>query len=355
MRIRRAVAAAAATAVIAPAALLAASAAHATENTEPPSASESAEPTPDTTEATDEETSAPETPAEETEGEDKTAPEETAPADENSESEAPANERDKDEEKDKEDEKEGEGEKDGSRPFECEVDEDGDEVYQISDDLKTSLTGLPDAVVAGSGWNTFQLQMHNTGKSAIDGVSPFVAVWAENEEDVFFEEFALQAYDTASGKWQVVSDGIGAGGYFTQVSLKAGEKRTFQLRLKVDAEVPYSLGIAVGAGEYSTADGGCWVSHDDNGWVYLFEVLEEGAKPGKPGEAKPKPQTGGKKPIEADKVSEVKVTGELAATGSDSNLPMFALAGAAAVALGAGAMFVVRRRRNDDADATAAA
>lgn len=382
MRIRRAVATAAATAVIAPAALLAASAAHATESTDSPSVSESADPAP-TTDAPapeDEKTAEPETSesAGEPAGEDET-PEGDKATDEESEAGTPGEgstdeenkddekqDDEKDENKDEdgkgeegkdEDGKEDEGKDDGTRPFECEVDENGEEVYQVSDSLKTSLGGLPDAVVAGSGWNTFQLQMHNSGKATIDGVAPFVAVWAETEKHVFFDEFSLQAYDATSDQWRTVSDDLGSGGYFTQVSLKAGEKRTFQLRLKVDASVPYSLGIAIGAGEYTTADGGCWVSHDDNEWVYFFDVLKEGSKPEeKPGEAKPKPQTGGKKPIEADKVTEVEVTGELAQTGSDSNLPMFALAGAAAVALGAGAMFVVRRRRSgDDTDATAAA
>ena len=52
-------------------------------------------------------------------------------------------------------------------------------------------------------------------------------------------------------------------------------------------------------------------------------------------------------------LEQLPVTGKLADTGSDSKLPMFALAGATAVALGAGAMFVVRRRKGSD-DTTAA-
>ena len=46
-----------------------------------------------------------------------------------------------------------------------------------------------------------------------------------------------------------------------------------------------------------------------------------------------------------------KVTGSLAETGSSSSTSMIALAGGAAVVLGAGAMFVVRRRKNAGAAA----
>nr|WTB33077.1 LPXTG cell wall anchor domain-containing protein [Streptomyces sp. NBC_00830] len=43
--------------------------------------------------------------------------------------------------------------------------------------------------------------------------------------------------------------------------------------------------------------------------------------------------------------------GTPAETGSSSAVPMFTLAGGAAVVLGAGAMFILRRRRNGDAAA----
>ncbi|MFJ7490689.1 LAETG motif-containing sortase-dependent surface protein [Streptomyces sp. NPDC097727] len=42
------------------------------------------------------------------------------------------------------------------------------------------------------------------------------------------------------------------------------------------------------------------------------------------------------------------ISGSLAETGSSSAVPVFAPAGSAAVVLGAGAMFIVRRRRNGD-------
>ncbi|MFI6726561.1 hypothetical protein [Streptomyces atratus] len=45
------------------------------------------------------------------------------------------------------------------------------------------------------------------------------------------------------------------------------------------------------------------------------------------------------------------VSGSRAETGSLSAVPVFATAGGAAVVLGAGAMFIVRRRRNGDTGA----
>jgi len=49
------------------------------------------------------------------------------------------------------------------------------------------------------------------------------------------------------------------------------------------------------------------------------------------------------KPIK--NVNDVDATGSLAETGSSSALPMIGLTGGLAVALGAGAVFVVRRRK----------
>ena len=64
-------------------------------------------------------------------------------------------------------------------------------------------------------------------------------------------------------------------------------------------------------------------------------------------------QEGGKIPVPTTKPAgdTAEVTGNLAETGSSSSTPAIALAGGAAVVLGAGAMFVVRRRRNGDAAA----
>ncbi|MGK5451120.1 LAETG motif-containing sortase-dependent surface protein [Streptomyces radiopugnans] len=383
MKLRRALAAAAATAVIAPVALIAAPAAYADghettsventetpapektegEETEPPAAdggteSDDTEP-PATDETGGEETDTPgeteddktEPPAtDETGGEETDTPGET----EDEDSDAPGGDEGKDGEEDSDAPGGDEGKDEEEAPFQCAVDDNGEEIYDISEDLKTSLVGLPDTVVAGTGWKNFEFRMHNSGKGAIKDVAPYITVFSGDENNDYSAGFTLEVHKAETGTWQVVADELGAGGYFEPVTLNSGETRTLKLRMKIDGGVPDSLGIAIGAGEYSD-ERGCWVSDDDNGWVYFFEVLGKGATAPKPGESKPKPQTGGAKPISSDKVTKVDTAGQLAETGSSSALPMFGLAGAAAVALGAGAMYVVRRRNGAGADTSAAA
>ncbi|MFP8963221.1 LAETG motif-containing sortase-dependent surface protein [Streptomyces nanhaiensis] len=386
MKLRRALAAAAATAVIAPVALIAAPAAYAdghettsVENTENPATDEAdgdgTEP-PATDDETGDDTEPPATgdgdepPAtdDETEGEDTEPPatdDETGGEEEDSgtpgdetegekeDSDTPGDDEGKDEE-DSDAPGDDEGKDEEEAPFQCAVDDNGEEIYDISEDLKTSLVGLPDTVVAGTGWKNFEFRMHNSGKGAIKDVAPYITVFSGDENNDYSAGFTLEVHKAETGTWQVVADELGAGGYFEPVTLNAGETRTLKLRMKIDGGVPDSLGIAIGAGEYSD-ERGCWVSDDDNGWVYFFEVLGKGAAAPKPGESKPKPQTGGAKPISSDKVTKVDTAGQLAETGSSSALPMFGLAGAAAVALGAGAMYVVRRRNGAGADTSAAA
>ncbi|SDK74137.1 LAETG motif-containing sortase-dependent surface protein [Streptomyces indicus] len=349
MKLRRSLAAAAVTAVIAPAAFLAAPSAFATDGapTATPSetAAETTEPaaTPGTTEPGPAETpSASESETSQPGGAEPT-PVQSSPSESADDKTAEDTEEGTDE-----DAEEGSEPGPGERPWECPVDENDEEIIGVSDALTTSLTNLPDTVVAGSGWTDFQLQMANSGKTDIKGVAPFVAVFALGDEDAIFDGFTLEVKD-ASGAWTVVTDIVGAGGYFTQVDLKAGEKRTFEMRLKVDGKVPESLGVTIGAGEYSTEDGGCWISSDANEYVYFFDILEEGSElPEKPDDAKP--QTGGTTPIKADKVTEVQgVTGNLAETGSSSQLPVIGLIGGITVVAGAGVVFAVKRRRSVEA------
>ncbi|MDX6354597.1 MAG: hypothetical protein QOF98_1500, partial [Streptomyces sp.] len=60
-----------------------------------------------------------------------------------------------------------------------------------------------------------------------------------------------------------------------------------------------------------------------------------------PSSSEPTPQTGGTGPADATTAP----TGDLADTGSSAALPVIGLMGGAAVALGAGAVYAVRRRR----------
>ncbi|MGA5551058.1 LPXTG cell wall anchor domain-containing protein [Streptomyces pseudogriseolus] len=360
MKLRRALAAAATTAAIVPAALLAAPAAHATDDpTTTASATQSAEtgttaPTtaPDGTESTDSGTGDQDgQPGQDTDGTDTGNEDGTGTGDED-----------------------GSGADDGtdgsassspsttaspsataptpspgtSAPAEedpelC-VDENGESTASLSDDLRSGLSGLPETIVAGSGWTTFSFDVSNRGDEEITDIKPLIGVAAVGWEDVrdYSGRITVQAYDRTTGKWNTLAGAAGEGATFAAFSLGAGQSVSYQLRLSVSGEVPDALGLTGGFAEYSDTEG-CWVADDPNGWIYFFDILAAGSDAGEPEDAKP--QTGGVK--ELDEVSEVAVTGSLAETGSNSALPVIGLVGGVAAVAGAGALFVVRRRKAD--------
>ncbi|MEU6356168.1 LPXTG cell wall anchor domain-containing protein [Streptomyces sp. NPDC047072] len=223
---------------------------------------------------------------------------------------------------------------------ECPVDENGDEVVDISDVLHTSLTGLPESIVAGSGWTNFKFNVSNSSKDAIKGIQPFVGVGAVDWdfEDDYSDLVTVQVKQ--GGSWVDVATGFGEGGAFNAFTLDGGDSLSYQLRVKIDREVPSAVGIAIGLAEYSD-DQACWISEDENYGIYYFEVLPAGSDAGDPNDAKP--QTGGKSAI--SDVKDVDVDGELAETGSDSALPVIGLVGGFAIVAGTGVVFAMKRRK----------
>lgn len=221
------------------------------------------------------------------------------------------------------------------------TDEEGNSTAELSADLRSGLSGLPETIVAGSGWTAFSFNVSNRGDDEIKDIKPLIGVAALgwNEKD-YSGQITVQVFNKATGTWDTLADAAGEGGTFAAFSLGAGQSVSYKLRLSVSGKVPDALGITGGFAEYAD-DEGCWIADDSNGWIYFFDILAAGSDPGKPNDAKP--QTGGK--VELDEVKDVKVTGSLAETGSSSVLPMIGLAGGAAVVAGAGAVFVVRRRK----------
>ncbi|GAB2328937.1 LPXTG cell wall anchor domain-containing protein [Streptomyces variabilis] len=353
MKLRRALAAAAATAAIVPAALLAAPAAHATDPTSTASATGSTETdttaptaTPAQTESTESGSGGQdEQPEQDTDesgngdeggtGEEGNGTDDSAssspssspsPSASTSTSPSPSPSTSSPAEED---------------PELC-VDENGESTAGLSEDLRSGLSGLPETIVAGSGWTTFSFDVTNRGDEEIENIKPLIGVAAVGWEDVrdYSGQITVQVYDKAAGKWSTLAGAAGEGATFAAFSLGAGQSASYQLRLSVSGKVPDALGLTGGFAEYSDTEG-CWVADDPNGWIYFFDILAAGSDAGDPDDAKP--QTGGVK--ELDKVSGVKVTGSLAETGSNSALPVIGLAGGVAVVAGAGALYVVRRRK----------
>ncbi|MET7544204.1 LAETG motif-containing sortase-dependent surface protein [Streptomyces sp. NPDC005479] len=339
MNLRRAMAVAAATAVIAPAAVLAAPVAFA-DDTVPAAETTSAAPTESaqtgtpsadvTTTAPAESTSS--SPAEETEepaGEtgdpaadaSSTPDGSTTPSGTPSESVTPSGTPSESEEP--------EG------PTECE-----------KSALDISINGLPGKIARGSGWHKFTMNVYNSSKTTVRDLDYFAGASSDKDGNDLFKskQVSLQALDPETKTWEDLSEDGRAVGYVGQSDeIKAGYEVDLPLRINVKSTAPVGAGFTLGAGLY-VGDKDCLGVSDV---AYKFQIVKSGGSGSTP-------QTGGTAPVPAESPSSNttgNVSGTLAETGSSSAVPMFALSGGAAVVLGAGAMFVVRRRRNGAAAA----
>ncbi|MEV7421266.1 LAETG motif-containing sortase-dependent surface protein [Streptomyces sp. NPDC091212] len=352
MKLRRAMAVAAATAVIAPAAFFSAPAAFATgeENattTESPSPSASSpapeesesdpapsdgttEPGEETTEPGGEATEPTDGATEPTGG--ATSPTDGAPSPSapSTESSAPTEPSGK-----------------PSAPEEC---QDEDEDY-FDSALELGISGLPGKIVAGSGWHPFTLRATNTSDKALGRID--WALFVVNETESMKDKDQLGTYTTIqfqdkNGKWLEATQDIMSGVYIGDTTLKAKSYVDLKLRLNIGAKAPTDDSYAVGIAWYTDSDTDCEFSSFTD---WTFEVLPAGQSnetPGKPtpgSTTKPsdtKPQ-GGANPLP--------VTGSLAETGSSSMMPVIGTVGGIAVLAGAGVMFAMKRRRDGDATA----
>ncbi|MFF7164790.1 LPXTG cell wall anchor domain-containing protein [Streptomyces sp. NPDC008086] len=343
MKLRRALAAAATTAVIAPIALLSAPAAFATGETPTPTASESTPAAEESTPAAEESTPTAEesTPAAE---ESTPAAEESTPAAEEStpaaEESTPAAEESTPapEESNPED-----------LPYCEEVDEDFAE-----EALETEVSALPGKIVAGSGWHSFFLKVTNTSDVTLKDV----AFYAEVESTKYWETWKptlspyvdLQFRNPSTNAWESIEgeDGL-AGAYFWGTdTMKPGDFNKIDLRVNIHKGAPAGESYHFGTGAYVDNINGedCIAEGFGDGW--FFDVLPAGSSNENPGEAEPgaeKPSTGAEEKPQGG-VSEQPVTGSLAQTGSSSDMPAIATIGGIAIVAGAGVMFAMKRRRS---------
>ncbi|MGK5695261.1 LAETG motif-containing sortase-dependent surface protein [Streptomyces sp. URMC 128] len=323
MKLRRAMAAAAATAVIAPVALLAAPAAYATDETTPSPSTSVSESAPETSTSPSPSTSesAPETSASPSPSTSESAPEaSTSPSPSTSESSpAPS----------------------ASEPEES---ESPDPEPSVCEDTKVdvSITGLPGKIAAGSGWHKFSLNVLNNSDSTLNDLDFFAGASPDkNGEELFSsKQVKLQAWDPQDKIWVDLNAGGYAVGYVGYTDeLKPDYEVNIPLRLSVSKSAPVGAGFSLGATIYGDNDAECTGFGDVS---YKFQIVPAGTDTGGT-----KPQEGGKAPVTDEKPSgnTPEVTGSLAETGSSSALPMISLVGGAAVVAGAGAVFVVRRRK----------
>ncbi|MFJ8021067.1 LAETG motif-containing sortase-dependent surface protein [Streptomyces sp. NPDC096311] len=327
MKLRRAMALAAATAAIAPLALLSAPAAFAEESPSPTatvseSASESASATPtETTPAPSETPSASATETAPTSSASATATTSTSatPAPSTSTSPEPSDTPE-------------------PEPSECQ-----------DSKVDVSISGLPGKIAAGSGWHKFSLNVLNNSKSTLNELGFFAGASSDKAGDDLFQskKVQLQAYNEDTKAWEDVdSEGYAVGFVGYTDELKPDYEVDIPLRINVKSSAPVGAGFSLGASIYGDTDGQCTGYGEV---AYKFQIVSSGTDTDGT-----KPQEGGKVPVSdkpADKGNTPEVNGSLAETGSSSALPMIALAGGLAVVAGAGAVFVVRRRKTGDATA----
>jgi LPXTG-motif cell wall-anchored protein len=335
MKLRRAMAAAAATAVIAPLALLSAPAAFADESTSPTPTETVTSEAPTEIPSDTASASAPETetppPATETPGSSASAS--VTPSDSASASTEP---------EPSETAEPSEDPSDPDVPFCEDLDENfGD--AKVSADIK----GLPGKMVAGDGFHNFKLVVTNDSKVDIQGVAFYAEVENyELDESKYLSPYVdLEFKNPENGSWDRIGSDDWAGDYFFYVEkLKSGASQSIDLRVSIDAKAPAGDAYSFGSGAYlDNVKGQDCIAE---GWAqYDFEVLKAGSSNPEPGDATPSDNGSKDSPKKPQgDVSELP-TGNLAETGSSSALPVLGLVGGVAVVAGAGAVFVVRRRR----------
>lgn len=220
--------------------------------------------------------------------------------------------------------------------------EEGEDCVPVPE-LTTVITGLPSTVVAGTKV-TFNLRVTNGTDRTMDEVFPFAYIHATDRSglDAIDDLVRLQWSSASSSAWKTVDNEH----YMDAISpLKAGAHADVKMRLTIDASAPAGYGVTFVAGDYFNDNGTCGEGPGPEGYEFL--IAAAGSDPGKAGDAKPgttEPNTSDLRPQSG--TSATPVGGTLAATGSSATSQL-ALASGAALAIGAGAVFVVRRRKAD--------
>ncbi|MGA4850726.1 LPXTG cell wall anchor domain-containing protein [Streptomyces sp. G5(2025)] len=382
MKLRRAMAAAAATAVVAPLALLSAPAAFATGGSASSAAAlsdasagegetqrEAPAPTKTTTDEPKQTPAPTQDPSQDPSREPtkKPSPQKPSPQKPTSKPKLPVEKPTKPTERTKPGEPggaaEGENEDEGAtKPAECEV--HGSGVEDPDSVLEIELSGLPDKIVPGSGWHPFELSATNPTDEPLGEVEWTVLVNSTSKPagDVksadkrhWLRKYAtLQYFDAEAKAWKSIK-GDGKGGLaFDVIELDAEETADIKLRLDVNAKAPAGQGYAIGLGDYVDSELDCTRNSFARQTLTIRRPGDQAEHPGTP---KPKPTlTPTAQPSatptatpQPQGTADGPVNGSLADTGSSSALPTLGLVGGAAVVVGAGAVFVVRRRKSDTA------
>ncbi|MFD5423982.1 LAETG motif-containing sortase-dependent surface protein [Streptomyces sp. NPDC127084] len=348
MKLRRAMAVAAATAVIAPAAFLAAPAAYATDDTNSTTSSVPSE-EPATTGETGEE------PGGDTEEPGTTGETGEEPG---GDTEEPGTTGETGEEPGDDTEEPGTTGETGEEPGD-DTEEPGDDTEEPGEGeeewceittVDVSLSGFPNKIVAGSGWKQFKLNVKNTGETDIEQLEAFTFATYEDEyaseHNKLIEKYAhFEMKDPESGKWTRDFVGSNNGIFIGTFALDAGKSVAIDLRVKIDKGAPTGDAVSIVAGGDIDDEnaGECAFDVEE----YMLQVIAAGGDAGDVDDAKP---TGDKPKSDVKPQGESKaipVTGNLAETGSSSALPILGTVGGIAIVAGAGVVFAMKRRKGE--------
>ncbi|WP_199272743.1 LAETG motif-containing sortase-dependent surface protein [Streptomyces broussonetiae] len=231
-----------------------------------------------------------------------------------------------------------------------------DQNPQYKATLRIGLSGLPGKIVKGSGWHPFKMTVANPSKDAIKNIELAAGAGPVKGDTPFMlKQVVLQAYDPDAKQWfDVTDDGTYAFGSLGPGDLPGKTAVDLSFRLDVTAKAPVGKALTVGLGVYPDTKNNCVAT----GFAaYKVDIV----KPGTPTTGSgPVPQTGGEAPLPSKApakhgtshvvpVSDTNAAGSLAHTGTSSALPLIAGIGGAAVVVGAGAVFVGRRRKSGGA------
>jgi LPXTG-motif cell wall-anchored protein len=208
--------------------------------------------------------------------------------------------------------------------------------------VDVTINGLPGKIAAGSGWHKFSLNVFNPSDSTLQDLDFFAGASSDVDGVDLFrsKQVQLQAWNPDTKAWENLDEEGYAVGYVGSTNeLKPDYEVAIPLRVNVKAGAPVGAGFSLGATIYGDSDGECTGFGDVS---YKFQIVAAGTDTDGT-----KPQQGGKAPVTDQKPAGTtpEVTGSLAETGSSSALPVIGLVGGAAVVAGAGAIFVVRRRK----------
>ncbi|MFE5791952.1 hypothetical protein ACFQ8C_05155 [Streptomyces sp. NPDC056503] len=231
-------------------------------------------------------------------------------------------------------------------------DDEGDFMdCEVDRSVLSTLTG-PESVTIGSSAD-FSLTVKNASGRDLDAVRSVVSAiqlpesWDEIDEEYpnLDKYFSVRWKVATEEKWNDLTsqdEPIELG------RIAKGGKVDLTLRVTVDEAAPAGEGIASANSEYDNEDGSCGISEQFA--ETEFDIVEpKGEEPTPTPTPTPTPSASTAAPAPVQRpntpVQQGGVNGQLAATGAGDRLPQLAGAAGAAVVLGAGAVFVARRRK----------